>query len=225
LRNVEKEVEMSDAGTRSADDWEVWWDARTAALEGVLGVSDDFVGHAVVPFHLGVEAGGAADVLYFRKHVPGVVTVTADLIGDDDQVPNDLGNYELMICERDDAEWGAGFIARLAYFTLQARLNPGETMDVGPALPEGSTLSAILLLDYARFTVRGRSAGLLLCLGITADELTACRQGRTADVESALKSAGVFPFTDQNRKSVVAGIPPDLPRPRALSSRPGPFSL
>ncbi|MDR3621234.1 MAG: suppressor of fused domain protein [Paludisphaera borealis] len=197
---------MSDA--RTADDWEVWWDARTAALEDVLGESDDVVGHAVIPFPSGVEAGGAADVLFFRKHVPGVVTVTADLIGNDDQVPNDLGNYELMICERDDTEWGAAFIARLAYFTLQARLNPGETMDVRPALPESSTLSAILLLDYARFTVRGRSAGLLLCLGITADELIACRQGRTADVASALKSSGVFPFTDLNRNSVVD---PDRP--------------
>ena len=185
------------------DDWEEWWEARTAALEGVLGPSDELVGHSVVPFDLGVEAGGAADVLFFRSHVPGVVTVTAELIGNDDQVPNDQGAYELMICERGDSGWGASFISRLAYYTLEARLNPGETMDVAPALPEGSNLAAILLLDYARFTVRGRRAGLLLCLGITADERAACRQGRKAEVESALRSAGVFPFTDHGRKSVL----------------------
>ena len=193
---------MSDA--EADGDWEVWWDARTAALEAVLGKSDDLVGHSIVPFDFGVEAGGAADVLYFRNHLAGVVTVTAQLIGDDDQIPNDQGNYELMICERnDDDHWGASFISRLAQYTLEARLNPGETMDVGPALPEGSTLSAMLFLDYARFNVLGRDCGLLLCLGITADELAACRQGRTAEVEAALKASAVYPFTDQDRKSVV----------------------
>jgi len=192
---------MSDV--QAHDDWEQWWEARTAALERILGPSDDLVGHAVIPFHLGVEAGGAADVLYFRRHVPGVATVTAELIGNDDQVANNQGSYELMICERDDSGWGAAFISRLSYYTLQARLNPGETMDIGPALPKASNLAAILLLDYARFTVRGRRAGLLLCLGITADELAACRQGRKAEVESALRSAGVFPYTDHDRESVL----------------------
>lgn len=201
MRNVERGCGVSDS--EACDDWEVWWDARTVALEAVLGKSEDLVGHSIVPFRLGVEAGGAADVLYFRNHVAGVVTVTADLIGNDDQIRNELGNYELMICERDDTDWGASFISRLAQYTLEARLNPGETMDVGPALPEGSTLSAILFLDYARFTVLGRNSGLLLCIGITADELDACRHGRTADVEAALKSSAVYPFTDQNRKSVV----------------------
>lgn len=129
--------------------------------------------------------------------------MTAQLIGDDDQIPNDQGNYELMICERDDSDWGGSFISRLAQYTLEARLNPGETMDVGPALPDGSTLSAMLFLDYARFNVLGRDCGLLLCLGITADELAACRNGRTPEVEAALKASAVYPFTDQNRKSVV----------------------
>lgn len=193
---------MGNAET--SGDWEAWWDARTAAFEAVLGKSDELVGHSIVPFEFGVEAGGAADVLYFRNHLAGVVTVTAQLIGDDDQIPNDQGNYELMICERnDDDHWGASFISRLAQYTLEARLNPGETMDVGPALPEDSTLSAMLFLDYARVDVLGRDCGLLLCLGITADELAACRRGRTAEVEAALKAAAVYPFTDHNRRSVV----------------------
>src|SRR4051812_40779039 len=87
-------LKMSDAGADGG--WEVWWDARTAALEVVLGKSEDLVGHSIVPFEFGVEAGGAADVLYFRNHVAGVVTVTAQLIGDDDQIRNDQGEYELM---------------------------------------------------------------------------------------------------------------------------------
>jgi hypothetical protein len=185
------------------DDWQAWWEARVAAIEGVLGKSTGVVGHAPIPFHLGAGAGGAADVIYFRNHVPGVVAVTAELIGCDEQVPNQVGNYELMICQRDDAKWGAGLISRLAHYTLEAELNPGETMDIGPATPKGSTIAAFLFFDYGRFEVRGRRAGLLLCVGVTADELQACREGQRAEVEAALKSAGVYPFTDLFRRSVL----------------------
>jgi hypothetical protein len=79
----------------------------------------------------------------------------------------------------------------------------GETMDMDSVVPTGSTISAFLFADFGRFVVRDRPAGMLLCLGITPDELAACRQGRRSDVEAALKNAGVYPFTDLHRKSVL----------------------
>jgi hypothetical protein len=185
------------------DDWKAWWDARVAAIEAVLGKSEDTVGHAVIPFQFGPEMGGAADVVFFRHHLPGRVAVTSELIGCEEQIQNILGAYELMICHRDDEEWGPGLISQLAHYTLQAKLNPGETMGLGPAAPPGSTITALLFLEYARFTVRGKSAGLLLCLGITADELKVCRKGRYKEVVEALKKADVFPYTDLHRPSAV----------------------
>jgi suppressor of fused protein SUFU len=185
------------------DEWQEWWDARVAAIKTVLGPSDGKVGHAMIPFHLGPEAGGAADVIYFREHVPGVVAVTSDLIGCDEQVLNSQGNYELMICHRDESRWGANLISRLANYTRETALNPGETMEIGPATPKGSTIAALLFFDYARFPVRNRPAGLLLCVGITDDEWKACQKGRGDEVEANLKTAGVFPYTDLFRKSVL----------------------
>lgn len=187
----------------STDNRQIWWDARVAAIEGVLGTSDDLVRHSVVPFFFGPEMGGGADAITFRAHLPGIVAVTSELIGIDDQVRNRLGNYELMICQRDDITWGAGIISRLAHHTLQAKLDPGETIGIGSATPDGSMIEAFLFFDYARFEVRGRRAGLLLCVGITEDELQACREGRRDEVEAALKSAGVYPFTDLSRSSVL----------------------
>jgi hypothetical protein len=131
------------------------------------------------------------------------VTVTSELIGHDDQIQNQLGNYELMICHRDGEQWGPNLISRLAHYTLQAELNPGETMDIGSIKPEEATISALLFFDYARFKVKGREAGLLLCVGITADELNACLNGRRAEVEESLKKAGIYPFTDLYRRSVL----------------------
>lgn len=105
-----------------------------------------------------------------------------------------------MVCSRDaDDEWGSNIISQLAHYTLEAVLNPGEAMDIGPAT-EGSTIAPLLFCDYGQFTVRNRKAGLLLCLGITADELSECYRSR---VEAALKESGVYPFTDLFRKSVL----------------------
>jgi hypothetical protein len=159
--------------------------------------------HGVIPFAFGVEMGGAADVVSFRQHIDGVVYVTSELIGCEDQVTNDQGNYELMVCHREEDEWGPSVIRQLAYYTCEAELQSGDTMDIGPATPDGSTIEAFLFLDYARLRVRDLDAGLLLCLGITADELAACRQGNREQVEEKLKRSGAYPFTDLFRDSVL----------------------
>jgi hypothetical protein len=195
------------AKTNSEDDWSDWWKDRMDAMEKVLGRPDDIVGHVVIPFQMGADIGGAADVVYFRHHVDGVVCATSELIGCDDQRANSLGNYELMICHRNNdkagQDWGSNIISQLAHYTCEAELNPGETMDIGAAAPKGSTIAAFLFFGYAAFAVGQREAGLLLCMGITAAELNACRKGKRQVVEAKLKAEGVYPFTDLFRKTVV----------------------
>ena len=141
-------------------------------------------------------------MLYFRAHLSGVASVTAELIGRDDQKPTCLGNYELMICEKGEASWGPSIISRLAHCTRNTPLEPGETMDIGPAAPRGSTIVALLFSEYARFDLFDRRCGLLLCIGLTKDELSACRRGLAHEVEAALKVVGIYPFTESYRLSV-----------------------
>lgn len=192
-----------DSDADSHDDWTLWWDARLAALESILGKSHDTVGHGTIPFHLGADLGGTADIVYFHNHVDGIVSATAELIGNADQIPDSMGNYELVICSREHDDWGENIIGQLAHYTLETALEPGQTMDIGTAVPDGSTISAFLFCDYGRFTVREQSAGLILCIGITPNELKACHNGDREYVERLLESNGVFPFTDLNRRSVV----------------------
>src|SRR5262249_3355386 len=101
---------------------------------------DDTVGHRLVPFDLGTDIGGGGDVIYFKNVIPGVVAVASELIGRDDQVHNAIGDYELAICHRADQPWGGNLLRRLAYYTLEAKLNPGETMDLGSATADGSSI-------------------------------------------------------------------------------------
>ena len=184
-------------------DWQLWWHARSEVLAKQFGPPDELIGHAVIPFDLGFELGGAADILYFRRHIRGTVGITASLIGRNDQVANSLGNYELAICHKANEEEGLDLISKLAYYTRDAVIEPGETMDLGTAVPEGSTVCALLFAEFARFEIRGRRAGVLLCIGITRDELIACRAGYRERVEYMLKAMDVWPYTEFFRQSTV----------------------
>ena len=188
------------------DEWEELWGERLAVLQAQFGAADDAVGHAAVPLRLGPEAGGAADVLYFRNWTPGRLSVTAELLGFDDQPANALGQYELAVCHRDDEGWGPNLISLLANYTFDCALEPGETMGIESAVPDGSDVVALLFCDLARFDFRDAPAGVLLCIGITREELDACHADRGDEVLAALKAAGVFPYTDLRRPSVMPAV-------------------
>ncbi|MDR3402586.1 MAG: suppressor of fused domain protein [Chthoniobacter sp.] len=198
---------MPTETTPENDDWKRIWDARLAALESILGKSADTVGHAVVPFYL----GGTADVLSFPHYVPGFTFVTADLTGEDvGQKPNSLGNYELMICTRSDFPRASDLISKLARYTCDAVLEPGQSMDLATFFGD-STLQALLFThpteSPAQFTLEGQPCGLLLCIGITKDELEFKKANGSAALLEKLHAAGVFPYTVPDRTSVLAPPP------------------
>ncbi len=195
----QQELQIPMNAETEEDDWQKNWDARIAALEAELGKADDEVATSPVPIYL----GGGADVLTFKKHVDGVAYVTAGLIGDGSQKRTALGQYELMMCFRSANDWAPSLLSRLARYTFDAALNPGETMDIAPAMPENSTIAGLLFVSYRHFKVNDISAGILLCIGITESELAQCKAGRSDAVLAALKDAAVFPFTDPERGAAV----------------------
>lgn len=202
---AESSAPLPDTETRinsmanEKDDWEVLWHARKEALEQVLGPTDGSVYHAAYPFYL----GGEADVLVFKDHVRGLAYVTASLIGDDSALPNERGEYELMICLRREADWAPNLVSRLAMYTRDAILESGDTMDIASALPQPTQLTAFLYVHYSSISVAGSNAGILLCIGITADELAHAKQHGSDALVKILKTAGVFPFTELSRASVL----------------------
>ena len=181
---------MADSEKTRRDNWERIWEARIAALAPILGKAADRVYHAVVPFYL----GGSADVLSFPDYVPGATYVTAELTGEESgQLPSSLGNYELMICARAELPRASDLVSQLARYTCDAILEPGETMDIGKYFAD-SSLRALLFAYPAdepiQFSLFGKSCGLLLCVGITADEL-ALKQSRPNEVSGTVVSASL----------------------------------
>lgn len=187
-----------------------WFDAKVRVFEQFLGKMEPDVYSSRVPLHL----GGESSLFVFKNWsaAPGGVTyVTSDLIGMTDQRPNSSGQYELMMCARDETDWIPNFLARLAKHSLGEVLEPGDTMDIAPAVPKGSTIAALLFTNpelgahAGRLDIRGAASGILLCIGITARELAVCRAGNSSQILAGLKRAEVFPFTDLARSNTDLG--------------------
>ena len=186
-------------GDSAGSDWGRLWDARLVALEIEFGKSEEQIATSPVPIYL----GGGADVLMFKNHIDGIVYVTAGLIGDGDQQQTDIGEYELMMCARNENDWMPPLLSRLAPYTFEATLNTGDTLDIASAMPAVSTIAALLCSTYRQFKVGDIAAGVLLCIGITDKELEHCHINGHSEVLARLKAGGVYPYTMSVRDSVV----------------------
>jgi Suppressor of fused protein (SUFU) len=172
-------------------------DTLETALVARLGPMDDMLGHSAIP----LELGGFADVAWFScGPADGVICATIELACQRNQIRNRLGRYELVIVTETRDDVAADLISKLGRYTLEARLEVGDTMEIGPAAPEGSAISA---LYFDRFGVLdGLGAGLLVCVGITSAELVALRGQQRTEVLDRLQRHARFPMTDWQRVSV-----------------------
>ena len=111
-----------------------------------------------------------------------------------------------MICTQQDADWAGDLISKLAKYTFEAKVNPGDTMDLAPYFPEDSTIKKLLFCvpipEKPTFKVLGRKCGLLLCIGITPEEYQVCRSEGSRVVLDKLKEEGIFPYSVLDRNSV-----------------------
>jgi hypothetical protein len=151
--------------------------------------------------------GGFADVLPFPDYVPGMTYVTADLTGEDvGQLPTSLGNYELMVCVREESPRAADLISRLARYTCEAELESGESMDLKDFFG-GSVIEGLLFThpgeQPVEFEFLGQRYGLLLCIGITGVELAFKHVHGAEQLLALLRERGVFPYTVLQRDSVT----------------------
>ena len=165
-----------------------------------LGPQSDNVLHSVALFDMGPDAGGGADVYVYEQKIKGVTYITGDLIGKK-QKKSDAGNYELMICHKKENEWGSQLISQLSYYTLEASIVSGETMDIGPFTKDDTT--AIIFDRYCDFKVNGNQYGLMLLIGINSDELEWAKEYGGEKLIEKLKANGVYPYTEFKRKSVL----------------------
>jgi suppressor of fused protein SUFU len=182
-------------GVRDSDDWEEVDEAREHALAEVFGDGGERF-HSPHPFAL----GGQAKVIGFYHHIPGATYVTAELTGKPDAV---YADYELMICHRDKSDWGLNAVSQLAAYSQQAYIGNGESIDLTDGVPDGSQIVALVFHTYRTFRLYETDYDLRLCIGITKPELDYKIANGASPLIEALKTNGVYPYTDFDRHSVA----------------------
>jgi hypothetical protein len=200
----------------SQEQYDQDYELKTKGLEAVLGEMENLVGHAIIPFAL----GGAVDMYYFSKHIPGTGFATMELLdpSGNGPKPNRLGTYELVAFTRlpysttEDAQSLFNLIERricgiftaIGGYSYDAVLNPGETCEVPGQGEENSCLVFDLYKpNGAVFRIGEREHHLLLCLQVFRSEMEFARKNGTAALLDKLKEAGHYPYSDLDREAVA----------------------
>jgi len=203
----------------SDEEYRRYGEAKQLALERLLGPMYNVVGHAIFPF----EMGGAVDMYYFLKGIPGTGFATMELIEPDGSgpKPNREGTYELVAFtrlemprpdERRDKNHAfnkierrmCGILTKVGRFSFETVLNPGDTCELpGKA---GESEHCVIFDDYrnndAHFEINGKVHCLLLCIEVFRSEMEYAMQNSSAVVLTKLKEAGHYPYSDLDRGSV-----------------------
>jgi len=210
--NSPGEPEFSD------EEYERHYEAKQAALERILGRMHGFVGHAIIPFHL----GGAVDMYYFPNGIPGTGLATMELIQPDGSgpKPNRVGTYELVAFTKHDKPPAedespdhpfhkierriCGIFTATGFYSYDAVLNPGETCEVPGG--EGEPNRCLILDEYApdghSFDIDGNEHCLLLLLEVFRSEMEYAMEHGSAVVLEKLKDEGHYPYSDLDREPV-----------------------
>ena len=170
-------------GVRAArSEWTRAWHERRVALEKSFGATGALGTRRAIPFAL----GGDADVLAFPHHIVGATLYVSTGL-------TETREHELAICVRGEESWPPSAINRLA-----AKRPPraGDTIEID-AVPQPSPIRAFVFDDYG--------SGVLLAVGITAEELQMSAELGTTALLEELRGAGVYPFTDLDRDTIRGG--------------------
>lgn len=218
-----KQTSLPDS---SEDPYAEFEEAKTKALEKILGPMENHVGHAVIPFFL----GGGLDLYYFcSSYVPGTVIASMELINSDGSGPkrNRLGMFELVMCTRhcfradpltdsvsvrpresqDDLIRNRIWVnmTTVAQYVQTNRVEPGDTCEIPDESKDDRRYIVFDEFDSHNipFLIEGKRYGLLLCIEVHKSEMAFARQEGTKALFKIMKETNVYPYSDLDRKPVV----------------------
>jgi hypothetical protein len=170
-------------------------------------VIDERVGPFDRPFQFRVfpfDAGGALNFLTVgvERGERFVTYVTWDLFGHEQQKRGSFGRYELL-ATCDDDQWCVDVLTKIGRLSLQALLEPGDTLDIGQWVDAGAPIQGVIFEEAFRAELLGEHCGLLRCIGVTRPELEfAVKRGTPALIER-LQRAHIYPQIITHRKKSI----------------------
>jgi hypothetical protein len=194
---------------------------KQRSLDAALGPMEDTVIHAIIPYFI----GGSLDLYPYRRHIPGTVYVTQELLTLDVRSrpkKSRDGWFELAVAFRDseqealksatsasDGEMPAsvglasGLLNPIARYSEMAALGPGETAELPGDDGEPNTCIVLDRLACGALSAGGTPFFLLLVIQVHPAELAMARSKGSAALIALLKRRGYYPYSNLDRPSVA----------------------
>jgi Suppressor of fused protein (SUFU) len=194
------------------------WYARAAAnMERALGPAHDRILHVIIadPDY------GPFNTQFFHQHVPGTAMVTHGLArpGEARGRNSAFDTVELIafsrerVGDKDDLEDVSGktpggmlraALNTLAGYAVDATVEPGSTLEF-PADYDDYVGGRCFLITAFASEMFSKAFGLMLVIEIHRDEMQFGMDNSGAALLEKLQAANVYPYSDLNRPSVLAG--------------------
>ena len=194
-----------------------WYDDISAKMSAVLGKEHEMVLHAIIPF----AVGGALDLYYYAKGLPGTAIATKELSHavEASSTNDKFDKYELVMFTQEsmnldnahDEETSFGRahqnIARIlnpiANYSQQARLNPFETCEF-PEEMERVGGKCLIFQDYGSTSSSEKEPfGLMAVIEIFPSEMEYAKKNGGQKLISLLQEKGHYPYSDLDRDPVA----------------------
>ena len=164
---------------------------------------EERIGHvdeATIMAIIGFDCGGPVTLCTVGYGWEEFVTyVTCELSVRDEQKPAEFGRYEVMItC--DDEAWARKILTKIGQMSLETVFEHGHTVDIGQIVGADCPLQGLVVEEFARVTVDGRSHGILRFHGVTRSELEFAMESGSDELLERLGRAGIYPRTSIHRR-------------------------
>ena len=138
----------------------------------------------------GFDAGGPVSLSTIGHARPGpTLFITCELAVREDQVPSEMGRYELMTWS-DDEDWAWSTLTDIAGMTLEAEFGHLDTLDIGPWVAEDAPIQGILFsLEYT-VVIDGEQYAVFRCSGLTRAQLERAVNGAADEVAASIGVSG-----------------------------------
>jgi Suppressor of fused protein (SUFU) len=181
-------------------DYQRFYRELFAPLEAEIGPIDR---HTIIAI-IGFDCGGPLNfsTIGSERGERVITYVSCELAVREEQVPSDLGRYELL-CSCDNEQWVRSKVTNLGRMSLETKFGHGHTVDMGEVVGPDATIQGVVFEAQYSAIIDGQTYGVFRIIGLTRAEMDYKRSHGFPALVRSLKRGGVYPHTLVARASVV----------------------
>jgi hypothetical protein len=152
---------------------------------------------------IGFDCGGPLNICTVGRGRDRFVTyLSCELALRHSQKTGDAGPFEvMMVC--DNEHWIRNMLTRIGRMSFESVFESGDTIDVGQVVESNCPVQGLVVEEFARVRIDGRSHAILLFHGVTRAELEFAMSVGSDELLDRLKRTGVYPRTSIYRRESI----------------------